>query len=59
MLGVVEFEGSVEVNIRPALDLAPLGTEQDILEVQLDVVANVWHLTVSCSSRSNLLSQVE
>ena len=44
LLRVVELERPVKVDISPALDFTPLGTKQDILEVQLDIVANVRHV---------------
>ena len=55
LLGVLEFELADEVDVSPGLDFGPLGTQEDILEVQLNVVANVRHPHTSlqnCSSKS-------
>ena len=43
LFGVLELELADEVDVSPGLDFGPLGTQEDILEVQLDVVANVRH----------------
>ena len=43
LLRVVELERPVKVDISPALDFTPLGTKQDILEVQLNIIHDVRH----------------
>jgi hypothetical protein len=44
LFGVLESKLPDQIDISPTAYLAPLGTEQDILKVQLDVVGNVRHL---------------
>ena len=57
LFGVLELELADEVDVSPGLDFGPLGTQEDILEVQLDVVANRQlavnlkdfpHVTLNC-----------
>ena len=52
LLGVLEFELADEVDVGPGLDFGPLWTQEDILEVQLDVVANVRHPHTSIQNSS-------
>ena len=53
LLGVLELELADEVNVCPGLYFGPLGTQEDILEVQLDVVANVRHPHTSLQNSSS------
>ena len=52
LFGVLELELADEVDVSPGLDFGPLGTQEDILEVQLDVVANVRHPHTSVQNSS-------